>query len=171
MKREKHTPALLVVDMQGFFLDPDSPAFMPSAKAILPRVRALAKAFHRAGRPIAYAVYRTPKTGPMTKRWHKVCRGQAALALPATFPAGKRFIKGCYSAFRGTSLLRWLKSRKVKKLVICGIKTHLCVESTVRDAFDLGFEVVVPAKACASGRPALHRGSLASMAAGFARIC
>lgn len=106
----------------------------------------------------------------MARRWHKVCRSKRDLALPFALEGEKLFVKACYSAFRGTVCGRWLKRRKVRDLVVCGVKTNLCVESTVRDAFDLGFSVFVPMDACGASKRSLHLGSLRNMAVGFAQI-
>jgi nicotinamidase-related amidase len=163
---------LLVVDMQGFFLDPASPAHMPSAAGILPRVRRLAGAFRSAGRPLAFAVYSTPPGGPMARRWRKVCRGAAALALPEglALPGEKVLVKSRYSAFRGSPLAAWFKRRGVRDLAVAGIKAQLCVEASVRDAFEEGFSVFVPGDAVAAADDGLLGGSLRSMASGFARL-
>ncbi|MCF7833650.1 MAG: cysteine hydrolase, partial [Candidatus Marinimicrobia bacterium] len=49
----KHT-ALMVIDMQNFFLDPASPSFTSGGPAILPNILRLIRAFRQAGRPIIY---------------------------------------------------------------------------------------------------------------------
>ncbi|MDJ0766511.1 MAG: cysteine hydrolase family protein [Myxococcota bacterium] len=54
------------------------------------------------------------------------------------------------SAFNGTDLLKLLKDRGIKRLVICGMQTHMCIEAAVRAAHDLGFECVVIHDACAT---------------------
>src|SRR5512136_977255 len=46
--------ALLVVDMQRFFLDPASPTFTCGGLAILPTVKRLLEAFRQAGRPVIF---------------------------------------------------------------------------------------------------------------------
>jgi nicotinamidase-related amidase len=54
------------------------------------------------------------------------------------------------NAFRETNLLEMLRDWDVKRLVICGMMTHMCVDATVRAAADLGFEVLVVSDACAT---------------------
>lgn len=58
----------------------------------------------------------------------------------------KRFV----NSFRETDLLDDLKGRGIKKLVIVGMQTHMCVEGASRAAADLGFEVTVLHDACAT---------------------
>ena len=47
------------------------------------------------------------------------------------------------SSFAGTGLLAVLQQQRVKQLVICGMMTHMCVDTTTRAAFDLGLIVQV----------------------------
>ncbi len=54
------------------------------------------------------------------------------------------------NSFRETNLLHELKKIEVGELVICGAMTHMCVDSTVRAAADLGFKCVVIHDACAT---------------------
>ena len=165
---------LLVVDMQRFFLDPKSPAYMEAAREAFPAVRGLVRAFRQAGRPVAFAVYATARGGPMSRWWRKRCPrrspwtrlGEGLEALP-----GERiFVKSGYSAFRGTACARHVAARGVSDLVVAGVMTHLCVESTVRDAFDEGLRVFVPREACAAADRRLHAAALSVMAAGFAYV-
>ena len=52
------------------------------------------------------------------------------------------------NSFRATNLQEHLTSLGVKKLVICGMMSHMCVDSGSRAAFDFGYEVVVASDAC-----------------------
>jgi nicotinamidase-related amidase len=54
------------------------------------------------------------------------------------------------NSFRDTSLLEILKNAHVDTLVICGAMSHMCIDATTRAAFDLGFNCVVAADACAT---------------------
>ncbi len=58
--------------------------------------------------------------------------------------------KHCPNSFRKTSLHQHLQEQKVDHLVIVGMMSHMCVDSTARAAKDLGYEVTVIADACAS---------------------
>ncbi|MDH3762531.1 MAG: cysteine hydrolase [Gammaproteobacteria bacterium] len=59
-------------------------------------------------------------------------------------------VKHFPSAFRETALHQQLQSAGVDELVICGAMTHMCVDTTVRAAFDLGYKCHVIADACAT---------------------
>lgn len=54
------------------------------------------------------------------------------------------------NAFRDTNLLELLRADEVTRLVICGMMTHMCIDTTTRAAFDNGFECIVAADACAT---------------------
>lgn len=54
------------------------------------------------------------------------------------------------NSFKETNLLENLEQRDIELLVICGMMTHMCVDSTVRAAADLGYRCIVAADACAT---------------------
>ncbi len=54
------------------------------------------------------------------------------------------------NSFRGTDLQDKLDQADVKRLVIAGMMSHMCVDATVRAAFDLGYQCVLLADACAT---------------------
>ncbi len=54
------------------------------------------------------------------------------------------------NSFRGTSLLDHLQQEQIRRVVICGMMTHMCVDATTRTAFDYGLECIVLHDACAT---------------------
>jgi ureidoacrylate peracid hydrolase len=78
--------------------------------------------------------------------------------------------KDRYSAFGGTPLEGLLEEAGVRTLFLCGFMTHICVESTARAAFDLGYDVAVVADACSSISEDLHAAALACMSHALAHI-
>jgi nicotinamidase-related amidase len=101
---------------------------------------------------------------------------------PVVAPAaGEKVItKRHANSFRETDLLDYLRARGIKKLVIVGMQTQMCVEAAARAAADLGFEVTVVHDACAArplefgGHTALaidvHTTALATIANGYGRV-
>ena len=67
------------------------------------------------------------------------------------------------NAFYGSPLEEVLRVLGATRLLIAGVATHSVVETTVRHAADMGYEVAVVADACSSGRPELHEASLVAM--------
>jgi len=51
------------------------------------------------------------------------------------------FVKHVHNAFTGTALDHWLRTRGIDKLVIAGIRTEQCCETTARVASDMGYKV------------------------------
>jgi len=65
--------------------------------------------------------------------------------------AGEAYIvKHFPSAFRDTDLNQLLQLAGIDELVICGAMSHMCIDTTVRAAFDLGYRCQVIADACAT---------------------
>ena len=54
------------------------------------------------------------------------------------------------NSFRETKLADRLRRAGTRRLIVCGMMSHMCVDATVRAAFDLGFECIVAHDACAA---------------------
>ncbi len=169
--------ALLVVDLQRAFTDPQQPAFVPDAPAAMVQAARLAEAFRRAGRPVFFTrhAHASSPRGPGMGRWWStfVLEGsEASLLDPELVPLEEDLVlrKEHYSAFRETGLDAWLRQRAVETVVIAGTMTHICVDTSARDAFMHGFDVVVVHDACASRPAALHAYSLHALSHAFARL-
>jgi nicotinamidase-related amidase len=65
----------------------------------------------------------------------------------ASFEAAAEFVKTRHSALVGTGLGVWLRQHGIRRLVIAGIRTEQCCETTARHASDEGFEVDYVAEA------------------------
>jgi nicotinamidase-related amidase len=62
----------------------------------------------------------------------------------------KLVVKNYPNSFRETDLDSYLKENNINRLVIIGMMTHMCIDSTVRAAFDLGYEIILTGEACAT---------------------
>jgi isochorismate hydrolase len=78
--------------------------------------------------------------------------------------------KNRYSVFHGTGLDESLKSRKIEELIITGVMTNCCCETTARDAFVRDYRVFFVSDATATANDELHLASLKNLAFGFAHI-
>lgn len=74
------------------------------------------------------------------------------------------------SAFQGTPLDQMLRNAGAKEVIIAGTFTHMAVESTVRQGFDLGYHIIVAKDACCAPAPSLHDHALSATLPNFARI-
>ena len=68
----------------------------------------------------------------------------------APLPGEKVITKKEANAFDRTDLLEYLKSLHVKRLVLCGMQTHMCLEAATRAAYDYGYDCIVVQDACAT---------------------
>jgi biuret amidohydrolase len=79
--------------------------------------------------------------------------------------AGEPIIdKPGYGAFHRTDLAQILDSYDIKRLLICGVTTEVCVHSTLREAIDRGYECVLISDACASAHFDLHDAAMKMVA-------
>lgn len=165
--------ALLVLDLQLYFADPASHAFVPSLPAIRPGLIRLARAFRQAGRPVITTRHgNTPGGAGLMGRWWKdlLTPGDPGFQLCPEWEelSGIRLDKTQYDAFWQTGLESLLRRRGVRQLVLTGVLTHLCVETTARSAFCRGFEVFLVVDGTATYTRDFHRASLMNLAHGFA---
>ena len=176
-----HT-ALLIVDMQNDFCAPGGYVETVLGKdaapcrALVAPIAALAERARRAHVPVLWvrADYSPDKVPPhMALKAHE--RGTAApLSHGGTWgagffelspAAGEAVIdKHCFSAFIGTGLEQRLRAAGVRTIVLAGVQTNACIDSSLRDAASLGFHVVVATDCVASHTPVLHDATLKNAA-------
>jgi isochorismate hydrolase len=165
--------ALLVLDMQAYFFEPDSHAFIPSAPAILPGVQRLIEAFSSRACPVIFSRHaNTPEdAGMMTAWWRDLIsqddpRGRLLESLDIS--RGDILEKSQYDAFFNTGLEERLRLRGASQVVICGVMTHLCCETTARSAFMHGFSVFFCVDGTATYNRDYHMATLLNLSHGFA---
>ena len=78
--------------------------------------------------------------------------------------------KNRYSAFYGTGLEPILTSLAINSLVICGVTTNMCVETTARDAMQRDYRTFIVRDATGELDPQRHEFALATLGFGFGRI-
>ena len=178
MTLQKEKSALMVVDMQLFFLDPSSPTFTCGGLAVMHNVAGLIKAFRDAGRPVIFTRHvhhpGLMDAGIMAWWWEGMClEGSPGCEIHpevAPLPGEKVIEKHRYSAFYNTDLETILRVMKIEDLVITGIMTNMCCESTARDAYFRDYRVFFPADATGSVNEEFHMASLLNLSYGFAQI-
>jgi maleamate amidohydrolase len=164
---ENHDTALVLVDVtNSFFLEGMANNYPAAAEVVEPLRRLLAAA-RAAGRIVVHAVERH-YPGFDDYEWRKLPRhhliGDLDQQILAGFePQGAREVligKRRYSAFFATDLALFLHEQTVRRVVLAGVKTNVCIRATAQDAFANGFDVVVPREATNSNRPHLAQASL-----------
>lgn len=165
--------ALLVLDMQDYFLSESSHAFIPSAAAIIPLINTLVREFAACTLPVIFTknINTADNAGMMSKWWKDLITDDNPLSeISKNIDTGKSKIitKSQYDAFFKTELGIILKEKDVQQLVITGVMTHLCCETTARTAFVRGYEVFFPVNGTASYNEKFHLSSLTNLSHGFA---
>ena len=169
--------ALLVVDMQVDFCADDGfvadLGLNPTpCRKIVPELQELIDGARANDVSVlwAFADYddaRVPKTFLRRKQQKGITRSCCVPGTPGyqsfgVFPAAEesRFIKHSYSVFTNPDFENHLKSHEIATLVFSGVQTNVCVEATLRDAFNRGFNVVVAENCVASHTLDLHNSTL-----------
>lgn len=135
--------ALLVIDVQQGFDDSDfwGPRNNPAAEE---NIAALMDAWQETGRPVVLVQHASRTAGSVLAPDRP---GYAFKDFVAERAAGAalHITKSVNSSFYGTpDLADWLTAQGVGQLVVAGIQTNMCVETTARMAGNLGYEVLVP---------------------------
>ena len=167
--------ALLVLDMQKYFLEPESHAYIPSAHAILPNMKNLIAAFTKNHWPVIFTRHvNTPQdAGTMARWWHDLIRLDNPISeiTPKLDTRNHTVLqKSQYDAFYQTDLDTLLKQKDIQQVLITGVMTHLCCETTARSAFMRSFDVFFIVDGTATYNEAFHRASLLNLAHGFATL-
>jgi len=178
MRLNAAASALLVVDMQQFFLDASSPTFTCGGVAILPTVKRLVDAFRRSDRPVIFTRHvHHPgdlDSGIMGWWWEGRCiEGSPESEIHPDLtprPGEKVVLKHRYSAFYNTDLETVLRCLKIEDIVVSGLMTNMCCESTARDAYYRDYRVFFLADGTGSISEDMHLASLLNLAFGFAYV-
>jgi nicotinamidase-related amidase len=171
--------ALIVVDVQVDFASPEGligryGTDMSPAETAIGRIEELITAARKSGTTVGFMrVMTRPETDSNAlKTWMArrgtpdnagICRigsGGEDYYRVAPEPGDIEVSKLAYSSFHGTDFEQQLRARGIDTLVMTGLTTDCCVDSTTRDAFHRDFHTFVVSDACASFDEALHTGTL-----------
>jgi nicotinamidase-related amidase len=183
--------ALLIIDMQRDFLEPGGfGAALGNDVAKLKAAVGPCKNVLGAVRGLGMLVIHTreghrPDLADAPP--HKVDRGDPAMRIGAPGPMGRILVRGepghdiipeLYpaenepvidkpgkGAFYQTDLDLMLRNRGIDTLLVCGVTTEVCVNTTVREANDRGYRCIVLSDCCASYFPQFHEMGLAMIKA------
>jgi nicotinamidase-related amidase len=174
--------ALLIIDMQRDFMEPGGFGetlgndVSQLARAVKP-IAALLKAARETGMAVIHTreghlpdlsdappakiergapSLRIGDPGPMGRI---LIRGEAGHdIIPELYPVEGEIVidKPGKGAFYATTLGADLKAREVDTLLVCGVTTEVCVNTTVREANDRGYRCIVVSDGCASYFPEFH---------------
>ena len=141
------TTALLLIDIQNDYFPGGNMELEGSLAAGL-RAKEVLAAFRRKNLPVVHIQHVAAHPGatfflPGTE-------GMKIHAQVAPLPGEVVFQKNFPNAFRDTPLLEHLQDHQVENVVVAGMMTHMCVDASVRAAFDYNLKVTVIHDACAT---------------------
>ena len=169
--------ALILVDIQNDYFPGGRYELYESEEAAKQAARVLSS-FRESGKPVFHVQHISLRPG-------------AAFFLPDTAGAHIRVdvlpqhnepvvVKHAPDSFLNTPLESILQEKGIKKLVVCGMMTHMCIDTTVRTAKRLGYEVTLLADACATRElvwegeripaPTVHAAFMAAIDGSFAQV-
>lgn len=165
--------ALLIIDMQEYFLNPSSHAFIPSGETILPGVKKLIATYSEKNLPIIFTLHsNTDENARMMGKWwpdllHEEQR-ESSIAKGLNTSDGIIVKKNQYDAFYNTNLEQILREKNINQVIICGVLTNICCETTARSAFVRGFETFFTIDGTAAYSEEHHMATILNLAYGFA---
>ena len=174
---KKSETALLVIDMQNYFLEKDSPAYFPNSELIINNVNKLIEFAEFNNLPIIYTLQDNPSGKnnhaiTMQKWWEQLpCSHYSCLSNKIKITDKSITLKKqTYSAFQFTGLDKYLDENKIDNLIICGLKTNLCCETTARDGFIKNYNIIFVADANITNNEFMQIATLVNLSYGFAKI-
>ena len=167
--------ALLIIDMQEFFLNKKSHDYLPDSQKIIPNIKKIQKLFLDNNLLVIHTQHiNTPQdAGQMSPQWDDLISKDnplSSLTPELTINNSHILIKSQYDAFYNTDLEKLLKQNNIEQVVITGVATHLCCETTARSAFTRDFSVKFISDATASFDQNYHNSSIRNLKHGFAEI-
>ena len=182
--------ALVVIDVQNDFCSPAGSLALlgfdtGAAQEMIPRLRELIEAARHAGLPVFFVRTLHDEStdspqwlgrvgdGPGTKRTGLTCRsgtwGSGFFEILPE-PGDQVITKNRFSAFVGTNLDLLLRSRGVRSLLLTGVTTETCVESTLRDGLFRDYYVSLVEDCAASYSTEFHAASVNIIAKNFGTV-
>lgn len=161
----------LCIDMQRLFAEP-SPWHVPWMGRVVPGI---VKLVERCPERTVFTRFMPPRTAEEARgawrdyysQWREVTRDhldprllELVGPLAAFSPPARIIDKTVYSALAGTGLTEALRQAGVTTLIVTGGETDVCVLSTVMNAIDAGFRIVLPADALCSVNDRTHEALL-----------
>jgi len=179
--------ALIVVDVQNDFVSPQGSAGkrgedVSAAMAMIPNLTRLIEEAQKIGLTVVYIrtihsewtdtpswIYRSSqKSGLSTCREGTWGAEFYDGIVPLT--SERVVIKHRYSAFINTDLNTVLKARNIQSVLVCGVATNVCVETTARDAYMYDYYVTMIDDCSAAYEAKLHLGTLDNMRRHFGMV-
>jgi len=166
--RDKEHTLLLVVDVQNDFCHEDGVCAQAGGYPVamthpaVDRVKALLGTARGSGLPVMHARLRVDWEKEdqnwldrlLRLRQPNLCSpgsfGEAPYAGAEELPGEPVIYKRRFSAFWGTGLADRLREQGIKRIIVCGVATNICVQASATDAFMDGFQIFFVSDASAA---------------------
>lgn len=176
-------PVLVVIDMQRAFVSLNACYEVPGGRAIVPNVNRLVQVARKVGVPVVWvqADYTPPIGGLTVRKFPEIREKQSLWRGSADFELDDevirprddefRIVKHTYDAFYHTELEWFLRTHQRDAVIIVGVASDVCCDTTVRSAYCRGFlaAMVSDASAAAAGAD-FHVLALRTIDTYFARV-
>ena len=181
--------ALVVIDMQNYFLDESQLAGCPIGQTIVDNVNRLADTLRQTGGIVIWIQNLAPDDTPLSwktiherytqekgeLRANSMKHGEWPFELWPTLDVQEedyRVIKRRYSAFIGGSsdIELILKDNSIENILVCGVATNVCCDSTARDAMMLNYRTLMVSDGCATFSDEEHANALTSFYTNFGDV-
>jgi nicotinamidase-related amidase len=166
--RVKPGDALLIIDVINDLAFPGGEKVLPWAEKAAPLLAAFRDKARRAGVPVVYVNdnfghWRSNFADVYDHCTRRSARGRATSAALRPTREDYFILKPRHSGFYATSLVPLLEDLGVKRLILAGMATNLCVLFTAHDAHMRGYPLVVLSDCCAAESDFDHNAALAQL--------
>ena len=186
---DKKTTALLVIDMQNTFCEPNSPAEVPTSRGIVQNINQLTSSLRNLNVPIIWVLHANSQLNGKSD-WelffNNVVANEVKEKTIESLAPGRQkvwkeldlnnsdltIIKNRYSALipGSSNLNEILKKLNIDTLLIAGTKTNVCCESTARDGMMLNYKIVMVEDCCAALSDDEHQATLETIIQQFGDV-
>ena len=159
--------------MQRYFCDEQGKARVPETHMLIKKIKKLVDAFARRKRPIIFTQHIDKEGSLLTRWWQDNIREDdpmSEITKGLNKDEGIVLVKHQYDAFLNTDLEKILRKEKAEQVVICGVLTNLCCETTARGAFMRGFEVYFTKDGTKTYKKEMHDATELNLSYGFATL-
>lgn len=133
------SPALILIDVQREYFTRESPLWIPDGPQVLERLAGLLETAREHGAGIVHVQHHADAASPVFATGTPAVETMTELAPAPGEPLIAKHLPG---AFDGTTLDVILEGLGAKTLVVGGFMTHMCCDTTAREAQARGFDVV-----------------------------
>lgn len=178
MKQFRTNSAVIVIDMQNGFLEPESPLCIRGAKATVPACSRVIRQARKEQVPVFFVNRRYRADGSdvelvRKELWEQGGRPLSEMACgplsaenPPELGRGPRdymLVKPRFSAFFHTELDLLLRRKQIKTIYLLGTTTPNCIRTTCYDGLALDYDVVIVADCCSSNTEEIQQANLRDM--------